>query len=192
MAWLRFFADYIKSLIIRLLTSVFSRLRLPVQQVFCELHVRGHIRGPMKGLELFGMHGVWQTQYYLREFDRLEFFDIEMKYLKMAKWVLGNSRVNYHHADSLAYLASTTERFDMVIADTPHDQKFYGPSGLPLFWEDLQRCGSSPSILLFNIHTELLGNKLENVIRNSASREILDLFFVYKNNLISYAVLVLK
>jgi hypothetical protein len=194
MEYLQFIIDYQKYLFSALAIKFSPRLKTSIIIVFQMLKFRGYLKENSTVIELFGMHGLWHTKYYFDYIAHLDIFEINQRYHKLSKLCLDRSKAEFFHQDSLAYASKTEKKYDIVVSDTPMSVRFYEASGLPVFWETLIRVAEKNAIIIFNIYTTKMfhGEHFSRTISgNLHGRKLLDMFYVPRNETISYCVIVL-
>lgn len=163
-----------------------------MQSVLLQLRLRGLLPKRIRAVELFGMHGLWHTMDYVPLVEQLDFFEIDKAYLDLARNNLHPFPVTFHCADSIAWLRTTTERYDLVVADIPFSGPFYRDNGLPRFISDLYKATLNGGVLIVNCHARFLANsdQLASAFEAAAEgRTIRDIFFVPRNSSVTYVVI---
>lgn len=180
---------YIYKIVRRLL----PKLQTPMEQVILQLKQKGLLLDQIKAIEMFGMHGLWHTMDYVDVVKSMDFFEIDKDYLILSKLNLNKYNVNYYCEDSILNIKNTNNKYNLIIADIPYDGKFYGPDHLPIFWEDIIRITKRDAVIIINIHNKYLKDYslLRESIIKSTNKEVKDLFFVVRNQLVSYLVVCL-
>lgn len=171
------------------------RLKTGMHSVLLQLDAKGELLQPLRAVELFGRHGLWHTMDYVGRAEHLDFFEINKRHLDLARRNLKGFPVTFHHANSIAWIQGAAERYNFVVADTPIQGPFYNDEGLPLFFHDLLRITTNGGALVFNFHTRHLLRSADfqhAIVERCGERTVRDLFFVPRNRLLSYAILVVE
>ena len=188
--------EKIKCELYRFLTRITPRVQTPMQQVFFQLQYKGYWNSgsDKKALEMFGMFGLWHTRDYIKQVGQIDFFEIDEKIIHYAKKAL-KEKVNFYCADSIKYIGETKKKYNLVVADTPYcfTDGFDPNTGIPPFMKDMLCTMSSGGVIIMNLHTEYLHmhHDIYSQIKNMTEREIKDLFYVIRNSMITYVVVVM-
>jgi hypothetical protein len=165
-----------------------------MQMIFDLLTYRKLLREDAQAIELFGMFGLWHTKYYVDYVAHVDIFETNTIYHNLSKFALGSAKVSYFNADSLVYASQTDKRYEIVVADTPMGASFYDRSGLPVFWNSLLRIATPQAVVIVNVPTWVLAYEEEfmrALAENTPVRKIKDVFFVPRDNVVSYCVVVI-
>jgi len=194
--YLQYFKDFLKQSFYKRFTGIGKRSKTSMQRVLLELKLKQLLPEKIIALEMFGMHGLWHTMDYIDFVISLDMFEINKTYHEMSKGSLKNYPVKFHHQDSIKYISETKATYNFVVADAPIILgKFFESNGLPYFFNDLIKVTASSGIIIFNFHSNYLHNFLEFKLliqNNVGSRKIKELFFVPRNENLTYGVLVLE
>lgn len=169
-----------------------ARLKSGMQSAILQLELKKLLPEKINAIEVFGMHGLWHTKDYIHLVDSLDIFEINKRYHELSKKNLKKFNVKYFHQDSIKFIAETSNKYNLVVADIPFGGSFYSENGLPLFIDDLIKITSGKSVLIFNIHSKFLSNfqRIESELKNKATnKKVKDLFFVARNSSVSYVVI---
>ncbi len=190
----RFFIDLVKYWLSVGASRALPRLKTGIEVVFLLLTYKGYLRPDASALEVFGMHGLWHTKYYLKYIGHLDIFEINKTYSRLSRLALGTRKVSFYHQDSLIYLSETERKYDLVVADTPVAGGFFEADGLPRFWKDLIQVTAPRGIVIFNVLTEFVSSNRSfptTVMKALHGRRLRDFFFVPRNDVMCYGVVVL-
>lgn len=187
----QYLKDLVKTNLIDLISRKFGRLHTSMQCIFLLLKLKKLLPEKMVAIELFGMHGLWHTKDYIRHVQSLDLFELDTKYHQLSKKVFRGFPVRYFNEDSIKFVSTTENRYSLVVADIPGGENFYAADGMPVFWKELVRILMPGAILIFNMHSDKLGDykKIESRIKeNSNNRPIRDIFFMPRNSIMTYVV----
>lgn len=191
---IQYYIDKFKSTIYRVVTKKAQKIQTPMTNLMMQLELKNILPHKVKAVELFGMHGLWHTLDYVHKVDSLDIFEIDKTYHELSKKVLKKHNVNYFNTDSLKHAATTSEKYNFIVADIPYGGAFYDENGLPIFWDSMLKIADQKCVFIFNIHSDKLKNYdyLVTEIKNRLlDYSIKDLFFVPRNTQMSYIVLVI-
>lgn len=189
------YLDKAKSAIYSLIIRKANKVQTPMTNLMLQLELKGLLPKKIKAIELFGMHGLWHTLDYVKKVESLDIFEIDEVYHNYSKKVLKDYNVNYYNSDCLQYAQTTKEKYNLIVADIPYSGNFYNDSGLPFFFNSLVRMSDTKSVIVFNIHSSRLNSfkkVVDEIENNLSTHHINDLFFVPRNNQISYVVLAIN
>lgn len=191
----QYLKDSLKQSFYKRITGLNKKTKTGMQNVLLQLKVKDLLPSHIKAVELFGMHGLWHTLDYVDITDSLDMFEINKRYLELSKIKLKKYNVKYFNQDSIKFINETNQKYNFIVADIPFGGNFYESSGLPYFFSDFIRIADDSSVIIFNCHSQKLKDfktLVSQITRQVSPREIKDLFFVPKNELIGYIVLVLN
>lgn len=192
---LQYYKDRFKYSVYKRITGVNKKSKTSMQSVLLQLKIKNLLPEKINAIEMFGMHALWHTMDYINYVNNLDIFEINERYHELSKILLKQYSVRFYNLDSIKYIKETNVKYNFIVADIPYSGDFYDNNGLPLFFENLIRISEDNSIIIFNCHTEKLKEykTLVKLINEKVeSREIKDLFFVPRHNLVSYIVLAIK
>lgn len=192
---LQYYKDLFKYSLYKRITGVNNKSKTCMQSTLLQLKVKCLLPEKINAIEMFGMHALWHTMDYIDYVSSLDIFEINERYHELSKVKLKKYPVNFYNLDSIKYIKETNIKYNFIVADIPYGGDFYDENGLPLFFEDLIRISDNNSIIIFNCHTEKLKEfktLIKLINKKVGSKEIKDLFFVPRHNLVSYIVLVIE
>lgn len=191
----QYLIDRIKQFVYKKVTGINKNAKTGMQNVLLQLKVKKLLPNKINAIEMFGMHGLWHTMDYIDFVDNLDMFEINKRYHELSKIMLRRYPVQFYNQDSIDYISKTKDKYNFIVADIPYSGQFYKDSGLPYFFDDMTRISEGESIIVFNFHSQKLDkfSDIKAEIHNKIKeREIRDLFFIARNELISYVVLALR
>lgn len=192
---IQYYKDRIKYSFYKRITGINKKSKTCMQSALLQLKCKNLLPKKINAIEMFGMHALWHTMDYINYVCHLDIFEINLRYHELSKIVLKNYPVHFHNADSIKYINETNVKYNFIVADIPFGGDFYDHNGLPKFFDDLIKISDVDGIIIFNCHTEKLKeyNALIRLINEKVkTKEIKDLFFVPRSDLVSYVVLVLR
>ncbi len=188
-----YYKDLGKYIIYKFTTNSFHKIQTPMHQVLLQLNAKGLFpQGKITALEMFGYHGLWHTMDYIEFVDCLDIFEIDSEFSQLSKKNLKKYNVRFYCKDSIAYIKSTDCKYNLVVADIPNDTVFYDDKGVPLFWKDIIRVADDNAVIITNILNGFYQQGFIQLITKQINREIKDIFWVTRNEEVSYIVLCLK
>ena len=176
-------------------TGINKKTKTSMQSVLLQLQVKNLFPKKINAIEMFGMHGLWHTMDYINYVSNLDIFEINERYHLLSKNALKKYPVQFYNLDSIKYIKETKNKYNFIVADIPYGGNFYDENGLPTFFENFINISDDNAIIIFNCHSIKLKeyNFLIKLIKEKIEqREIKDLFFVPRNDVMSYIVLVIK
>lgn len=192
---IQYYKDRLKYLFYKKTTGINKKSKTSMQSLLLQLQIKNLLPEKIYAIELFGMHGLWHTMDYINYVDNLDIFEINERYHELSKNVLKKYPVQFYNLDSIIYIKETKNKYNFIVADIPYGGDFYDNNGLPYFFEYFIKIANNNSIIIFNCHSTKLKeyNFLVKLINEKIEqREIKDLFFVPRNNVMSYIVLAIK
>jgi len=192
---IQYYKDKLKYLFYKNTTGINKKSKTSMQSLLLQLRVKKLFPEKIKSIEMFGMHGLWHTMDYISYVTHLDIFEINERYHELSKKALKNYPVNFYNLDSINYIKETNLKYNFIVADIPYGGNFYDSAGLPFFFEYLIKIADNNSIIVFNCHSVKLKEYrfLVKLIKEKIEeREIIDLFFVPRNDLMTYIVLAIK
>ncbi|MBI3519251.1 MAG: hypothetical protein HY062_07820 [Bacteroidetes bacterium] len=192
---IQYYKDRLKYLFYKNTTGINKKSKTSMQSLLLQLEVKKLFPKKISAIEMFGMHGLWHTMDYINYVSNLDIFEINKSYHELSKSVLKKYPVQFYNLDSIKYIKETNNKYNFIVADIPYGGDFYDDNGLPVFFEYLIKISEYNSVIIFNCHSSKLKgyNSLTRLIKDKVRlREILDLFFVPRNNQMSYIALVIK
>ncbi len=193
---IQYWKDRLKYLFVKSITGENRRVKTPMQQIILTLRLKNILPERITAIEMFGMHGLWHTMEYVTLVESLDIFEINKSYHELSKKLLKNYPTQFFHEDSIQFIASTNLNYNFVVADIPFGGDFYDLTGLPVFIDDLIKLiDPSGGVLIFNCHSHFLKSykQLQECIKSSVHTHVVsDLFFVPRNESMSYIVLCLN
>jgi len=192
---IQYYKDLLKYFLYKKVTGVNKKTKTSMQSVLLQLQVKNLFPEKINAIEMFGMHGLWHTMDYINYVSNLDIFEINKGYHELSKNALKSHPVQFYNVDSIKYIKKTSNKYNFIVADIPYGGDFYDDNGLPFFFEYFIKISNDNSIIIFNCHSVKLKeyNFLVKIIKEKTEqREIKDLFFVPRNDEMSYIVLVIK
>ncbi|MFM9986038.1 MAG: hypothetical protein ACKVOK_12440 [Flavobacteriales bacterium] len=193
---IQYWKDRLKYVLVKIIAGENRRVKTPMQQIILTLRLKQLLPKQISAIELFGMHGLWHTMDYVPLVKSLDIFEINKSYHELSKKLLKKYPTRFFHEDSIRFIASTNLNYNFVVADIPYGGDFYAENGLPHFFEDLVRImDASGGVLIFNCHSRFLKSHkiLQQHIESQIKKHVvMDLFFLPRNDNISYIVLCLS
>lgn len=192
---IQYYKDLLKYFLYKKVTGVNKKTKTSMQSVLLQLQVKNLFPEKINAIEMFGMHGLWHTMDYINYVSNLDIFEINKDYHELSKNALKSHPVQFYNVDSIKYIKETSNKYNFIVADIPYGGDFYDDNGLPFFFEYFIKISNDNSIIIFNCHSVKLKeyNFLVKIIKEKTEqREIKDLFFVPRNDEMSYIVLVIK
>ncbi len=192
---IQYYKDRLKYFFYKKTTGINKKSKTSMQSLLLQLQIKNLLPEKIYAIELFGMHGLWHTMDYINYVDNLDIFEINERYHELSKNVLKKYPVQFYNLDSIIYIKETKNKYNFIVADIPYGGDFYDNNGLPYFFEYFIKIANNNSIIIFNCHSAKLKeyNFLVKLINEKIEqREIKDLFFVPRNNVMSYIVLAIK
>lgn len=157
-----------------------SVLKTAIQSVFSELEVKNYLPKDIHALEMFGRNGLWVTLGYVDYVQKIDFFELEQKFSKQAKYFLKKYPVDVFCEDSIKYVQSTDKTYNFILADCSLMDMFFDSNGLISFYEDIVKISDKGAVITFNFHTKYSTtlDELKNLIRSKTSNRIIQDVFV--------------
>lgn len=190
--YLQYYKDRIKCSVYKKITGVNKKTKTSMQSVLLQLKLKNLLPEKINAIEMFGMHGLWHTMDYIDYVSNLDIFEINKTYHELSKISLKKYPVKFYNSDSIKHIKETSIKYNFIVADIPNGGDFYDDNGLPLFFDYLVGNIDDSGIIIFNCHSVRLKeyNLLVSLIKEKVKpREIKDLFFVPRNDVMSYVVL---
>lgn len=193
MEFAQYYKDRIKTAFFRKVSGLNARAKTGMHTLLLELKIKGLLPKNIRALEMFGMHGLWHTMDYVPFVEHLDIFEINEKYHELSKKNLKGFPVDFQCADSIAFVESRPQPYDLVVSDIPFGGDFYNQNGLPKFLPAMIEATAQKGVLIFNIHSSQLVdfNTFTGLIRAACgSREVVDLFYTPRNEWVTYTTIV--
>ncbi len=191
----QYLKDLIKTNLGDFISKKFGRLKTGMERILLLLEFKKLLPENIIAIEVFGMHGLWHTKDYIKHVQSLDIFELDKKYHDLSKKVFRGYPVQYFNQDSLDYIFKTDKKYNLVVADTPAGGNFYAPNGMPFFWNNLVRVTMPGGVIISNIHSDKLDDYklIEKWIKNNSNNKpIKDIFFMPRNNSITYVVIIFE